>query len=177
MAHNCNECMYAKREKLDADEVGYKLMCSMFFLKTSLSVSPRTTCFRCYPNMVIQNPSWCPLLPENFSKPKVYDITKKVQELTENDKNGSTNKPSLTLIASKFEKLPSHTPWDEIQVGEIYIIPKFKASARETVRIMEKNDISIRVHEIYSTGKESEYFKTIFKKDDEAKFLVKQIEF
>ena len=171
MVHNCNECMYAKREKLNEDEVGYKLMCSMFFLKTSLGVSPRTTSFRCYPNMVIQNPSWCPLLPENYSKPKVYDITKKLETIT--------GKPKETnpLIADKFEKIPAHTPWDEIEVGELYIIPKFKASARGTVRVIEKNDISIRIHDVYANGRESEYFQTIFKTEDEAKFIVKKIDY
>ena len=76
----------------------------------------------------------------------------------------------------RLSELPKHMTWDEIKVGNTYVIPKILTKKMKIVKVVEKTAAMIRCSEI-EDGKESLYMTTIYPNDVEAVFIVKFLTF
>ena len=170
-----------RKEKLDEVTDGaFKACCGIFFLKTSVSIKPRTVNYRAYDHMQIINPEWCPLLPENKDKPKVYDITsafdnaaEKRRKEEEARKAAELEKKAAAELEKKKmkEKLPRRVEWESINVGDNYVIPRIESKPCKFMKVVDKNVALIKLKEIEQDGSLSIMVSTIFKDDIEAKLM------
>lgn len=159
------------REELeDVNDGAFKACCDIFFLKTSVSIKPRTVSFRAYPNLLIKQPEWCPLKPENRNKPKVHDIT---NVMSENSKKKEPEKAkSLEETAKEFaQRLARRTAWETIKVGAEYVIPRIDLKPCKVVRVVEKSENIVKMKEVDSNGIVTSYSNVVYKDDIEAKLM------
>lgn len=168
-----------KKEALDDDAGGaFKATCSTFFLKTTVSVKPRTISFRAYDSVPIDPPAWCPLRPENLHKPKIHDISGKFS----NNESSVTSKPAVTVtpttVAEKPAEpekveIPRRTEWDKIVVGGKYVMPRIGQKPCKVVCVTEKTERSFKFKEVERDNTLSYMTSMAFHDDVEAKVIVK----
>lgn len=156
-----------KKEGLDDSVAGYSAKCSIFFLKTSIGLTPRTVSFRSYPSDNIVPPKWCPQREENHGKPCVFDVRTAYEQELESNKKKEDEKENALKQARR------RTPWTDIEVGGYYVIPEILGKACRIVYIEEKNAAFLKYREVKMFGEATVYTSTLFKDDVECNFIVK----
>ena len=156
-----------KKEGLDDSVSGYCAKCSVFFIKTSVGLNPRTVSFRTYPSDKIVPPIWCPLKEENKGKPCVFDI-RSAYEQEKDKKIKEENKEEAALKMAR-----KRTPWTDIEVGELYVLPQMLGKACRVVLVEERNAAFLKYKEVNEYGGLTSYTSTLFKDDVECNFIVK----
>ena len=79
-----------------------------------------------------------------------------------------------TTVKENFERIPSITPWDELEIGKMYITPKIQDIPRMSIVVISKCGDTM-VCDVKSSAVTERV--TIHKTSIAAKFMVEEIEF
>lgn len=171
-----NECKYCSsliKNYIGDDKIQFEACCGRSLVDYNSYTKPKTIMAKCGPMLSIITPSWCPK--------KRGVIKESIQYRGEEEKE--EEKPKAIKDLSYFEKkellmkLPKHLQWDEIEEGEIYVIPKILSQDRKVVRVVVKSDNLIRYSEIDEYGEEGRALTSIFPRDIDTIFITKLLKF
>jgi hypothetical protein len=154
----CNFCPNLVKTRVDGSVDRFDVACGITSYEAFGVTRPRKINCGVGFSDEIYTPQWCP-------------------------RNKSTEQPkeeshiAYTSYSDRREKMKSlkrMVEWDDIQEGEIYIIPKILNQPRKLVRVISKSDLSCSCHEINeNTGNEYSYSMNVYQKDLDAIFLNK----
>ena len=170
LKETCNYCNNLKKYFLDKDQLVYDACCGRCL--HGVRREPKPIQMNVGPMIDVIKPTWCPkdrgivveYYPENLALPS------KTTEVKEEPKKKymTYNEKREALMA-----LPRHLSLEEIEEGEIYVIPKLQTQKRKVIKVIQKSDTHFRYCEIDENGKESSYSSTVYPKDIEYVFVIK----
>ena len=172
----CNYCGYLVKSYKEHGDVKFNACCGKHIIESGDYVRPRTIRFNVEgDNEDIPKPDWCPKVLSNSPSPTVT-----IAPSVSNENNSGTTPPSSASFYESFterrkvlSKLPSHLEWDDFKEGELYVIPRIINQKVKVVKIIDKNDYTIRCIVVNDNGQESNYYHNVYKQDLDAKFIVK----
>lgn len=182
MKETCNKCPSLIRNYTSNDRVQFNACCDRSIINYVTYSRPRNIQYKVGPMLDIITPSWCP---------KARGITKEYKtysEISSLPSTTSTTPPPAPLTVVQPEpkkiltyqekrdgmlKLPKRTSWEEIEEGEVYVIPKILYQSRKVVRVVFKSDTCIRCSEIDEFGNESKTCSSVYPSDIDSVFITK----
>ena len=179
---SCNFCDSLIRNYVGDYTPQFNACCGRCIIDYGEYSRPRTIVFKVGASVDIKVPSWCPRERGIFKEQIPYKLLNKDnKQLSLPYKDDDKPKKPLTYTEKKeliedyvkSNQIKPHLKWDEIEVGSVYVLPKFLTISRKVIKVMDKLERSIRFVEIEDDGKESTYSQTLWKDDIDAAFLVK----
>lgn len=146
LKETCNYCNSLKKHFLGRDQLIYDACCGRCLY--GVRREPKPIQMNVGPMIDVIKPTWCP---------KDRGIVVECY-----------NEKREALMA-----LPRHLSLEEIEEGEIYVIPKLQSQKRKVIKVIQKSDTHFRYCEIDENGKESSYSSTVYPKDIEYVFVTK----
>lgn len=181
----CNNCESLLKHYVQKNDIQFNAACGKSFILFDRTERPRNIKYKVGPMLDIEAPYWCPKKKGVTKEYADYDsILKEDKEheesMAEHKESPATppkkeEKKVLTYYEKKelLMKLPRRVEWDDIEEGEVYVIPKLLYQSRKVVRIVIKTESLIRCSEIDEFGKENQICTSIYPKDIESIFLTK----
>ena len=173
MKETCNKCSSLLKLYPTNDSISFRACCKKSLVNFGQITKPRTIVEKTGPMLEIETPDWCP--------------TKRgvVKEIINGEKQplllpppSQTYKPmTYSEKREKMMNLPKRLNWDEIEENGIYVIPKNLSQTRKVIRVIFKNEYSIRYSVIDEYGEESKTLSSIYPKDIDAIFITKILKY
>lgn len=170
----CNYCGYLIRNYVGDDRRFFTACCGKNLIVSGCISRPTIIETEVHEACEIDRPSWCPTIASADSNKTEPPQTPSVEEKKEEEEHKPFKDLSYMEKKEVLKKLPRKLSWDEIKEGEDYLIPKIISSPRKIIRVIHKDDNSIRYHEISEiSGTEYSYSTTMSQDDVEAVMIVK----
>ena len=159
----CNYCGYLIKESIGGHNDKYfNACCGKSLIKTTNCSRPRTIDFRLTEGMDIEKPDWCPKSKGSESE---YVVQSK-----------ETSAPQAYLSyserRSRLTKLPPHLDWNQITVGNTYVVPSILGRERKVLFLKFKSDYCLVCNKVQEDGTVTNEAINIFKSDIDTNFIV-----
>lgn len=179
MKNTCNDCSSLVRNYIGENRLQFNACCDRCIINYVSYSRPRNIQYKVGNMLDIIRPTWCP---------KERGVTKEYKSYTEVNSMASTptttppalpaatpSKKFLTYSEKRemLMKLPKRTEWEDINEGDVYVIPKIMSQSRKVIRVVVKTDSCVRYLDIDEFGKESTVCSSMYKSDIDSVFITK----
>lgn len=183
----CHFCKDLIKNYIGDDRSKFNACCNRVLINLSNGQRPRIIAANIYQTDIINKPTWCP--KERGVNKEYYttnELSNTIRRSLPSPSTVSTNVNTNSNITrpmtysekrEKLMSLPKHLAWEEIEEGEIYVIPKILSQSRKLVKIIMKTDFIIRCVEIDENGEEKQYLTSIYPKDIDTVFITKALKY
>lgn len=176
----CHLCKELIKNYIGDERVFFDACCARSLVINGTSTRPRLITANASPMSTLTTPNWCPKMRGVLRESFVETTENKLLPPPPTTSQASSEVPFKNLSyyekMKRLSELPKHMTWDEIKIGNTYVIPKILTKKMKIVKVVEKTAAMIRCSEI-EDGKETLYMTTIYPNDVEAVFIVKLLTF
>ena len=166
----CNSC-----ESLVKKHIGngptFEACCNRSFVTTGNEQrTPRIIQVNSVDTTIIVKPSWCPKdrgVYQEYGNIPTEEMSKTTPLLP------TTTKLTYNEKKEKLMSFPRKTEWDDIKVGEIYVIPRILYFKSKVVRCINKIGNTLDLSEIDENGNESQVLTQLEEDELDARFITK----
>lgn len=172
----CVDCDSLVKDYIDESKIAFKAKCNRCTVAYSNGTnSLRVIMEKCGPMLTLETPEWCPK-KRNVIQEYVHE-TNLDQEKPTLVLPPPTKQPVKVLTYTErmdaIKTLPREIEWDDIQVGDIYVLPKSTSYSKgRRIKIATKCDRSFSYYELdLESGEPSWTTRHCFKSDVESTLL------
>lgn len=179
----CAECDALVKEYLDDTKIPFKAKCQRYTVQhPNKDVQPRVIMEKCGPMIGIECPEWCPR-KRNVTQTHIVIPNTNEKKTTTLILPPPTNTPTKVLTYAEkmnaLKELRKAVEWDDIEVGNIYIIPKTTSYKKgKRVKVVSKNDTSFSYRELdLESGEPSSTISYCYRTDVDTTLLTQSKNF
>lgn len=158
----CSHCPYAKREYVGNSSILFTLSCGKATIKTQTVERSRIVAQKVTDYEYVRSPQWCPLGINSTEDTAVKE------EATKQLPAPIKTSYSYTEKRDAMKQFPRWLEWDDIKIGERYVIPRIQYAKEKIIEIESKTDYMASGKEIDVYGKPTYTHCTIYPHDLEA---------
>lgn len=162
----CSHCPYAKREYVGNSSILFTLSCSKETIKTQTVERARIVAQKVTDYEYVRSPQWCPLGINSTEETAKEESAKQLPAPVKTTYSYNEKRDAM-------KQFPRRIEWDDIKIGELYVIPRIQYTKEKIVEIESKTDYMASGREIDVYGKPTYTHCTIYPHDLEAILLTK----